>query len=756
MAIKMKPALPRRTGRLNRALKRLVHFVSNDRAVSTVLGAVCLAAYVPGIRAMGFYWDDWPMNWIAQNLGPAGFVRYFSTNRPVYGLLYQVTTPIIGSNPLAWQLAAIVVRWLMVLAAWALVRKVWPERPSLALFTGLLFAVYPGFMDQHVALIYTHHFMVIIFLLTSLLCTVIALRNRRFFWPLTALGLVLSLANLLMMEYFFMLDLLRPLLIFIVLGQLETGLWRARLWQTIKIWALYLVIFIGAGIWRAFLYPYTQENYQLTFFSQLKTQPLQAILDLAGRALGEIWTSFGAAWLQVFHRPTSADAQAAGGMLRFGILMGVLAVALVVVLLIRRDGKSSVSTAGEPEDPVRRDARYCVSVAGQQKRVQGKDTSSGVSTVNESAGATGGDAISCVSTTGKKPIVSTFVVGAVALLLAGAPFYLTNVPFSLDFAYDRFTLPFMLGVSLVLAGIFEFLPIWRTVRVVLLVALVTLGAAWQVETASAYVRDWQVQNGFFEQLTWRVPGLPAGTTILANELPIHPTDNSLTAPLNWIYAPGDSGASLPYLLDWPTIRLGTEALPALAKGQPVRKNYLVSVFTGSTDQAIAVYYNPPACLRLLDVPDGNDSTLPQLSKQMAVLSNPALVDANGAAGLLPGIFAAPRPGTWCEYYEKADLARQQGDWSQIGQIATQAGDLLKQAQASTELFPFIEGYGHLGNWDEVIALSKAAAPAADSDLRTLVCAILGRLQTSTPVGPAKTAALAGLDQFLQCKLAPAP
>jgi len=677
---------------LNRVIDRLSAFFSADRAVPLIQAAVCLVAYAPGIRSMGFYWDDWPMNWIAQNLGPAGFVRYFATNRPVYGLLYLVTTPLIGSNPLAWQITAIVVRWAMALAAWGLVRVAWPERRSLALTASLLFAVYPGFLQQHVALIYTHHFLVIIFLLTSLLCTIAAVRSPHRFWPLTILALALSLANLLMMEYFFMLDLLRPLLVFIVLG--EAVGWRQRLWKTLKVWAPYLIVFIGAGIWRAFFFPYTQENYKLSFLDQLKSGPLQAIAGLIGKALGQIWTAFGAAWLQVFHRPDTAETQAAGGVLRFVVLLALLLAFLLGVLLLQKG-------------------------SGVASRRWGWQA---------------------------------LLVGGAALLLAGWPFWLTNVPFSLDFAYDRFTLPFMLGVSLALAGIFDLLPLWRPAKGLLLALLVALAAGWQVETASAYVRDWQVQNGFFQQLTWRVPGLAAGTTVLANELPVHPTDNSLTAPLNWIYAPGDSGSSLPYLLNWPTIRLGTEALPALSKGQPIRKDYLVSVFTGSTDHAISVYYNPPACLRLLNAADANDPTLPDLSKGMAALSNPALVSATGSAQPLPGILSPAQPGAWCEFYEKADLARQGGDWTQIGQIAAEAGDLVMQARSSTELFPFIEGFGHQGQWSEVDALSQAAAPAANSDLKIPVCAILGRLQESTPTTPAKTTALTNLNQLLNCGL----
>ncbi len=348
-------------------------------------------------------------------------------------------------------------------------------------------------------------------------------------------------------------------------------------------------------------------------------------------------------------------------------------------------------------------------------------------------------------------------MGGAALLLAGWPFWLTDVPFSLNFANYRFTLPFMLGVSLVLAGIFDLLPLHFSVKSVILAVVLTLAVSWQVENASYYVQDWKFQRGFFLQLTWRVPGMAPGTTVLSNELPVHPTDNSLTAPLNWIYAPGDSGASLPYLLDWPTIRLGTETLPALTKGQPIRKDYLVSVFTGSTDRAIAVYFNPPDCLRLLDWYDGNNPQLPVLSRSMAVLSNPALVTdgtSYGPAQLLEGIFSTAQPVTWCEYYEKADLAAQRGDWSAVEQIAAQAGNLAQKANNPVELFPFIEGFAHLDDWNRVAELSKAAASDKDGKYKDLVCTFLSKVQSATPVNPSKTGVLTSLNQSLGCGFDP--
>ena len=57
--------------------------------------------------AHGFYWDDLPMSWIRYELGPEAMRVYFSTSRPVWGAVYQITTRLLPQVPLYWQIFAI-------------------------------------------------------------------------------------------------------------------------------------------------------------------------------------------------------------------------------------------------------------------------------------------------------------------------------------------------------------------------------------------------------------------------------------------------------------------------------------------------------------------------------------------------------------------------------------------------------------------------------------------------------------------------
>src|SRR5512141_2546587 len=117
------------------------------RPILVLLG-VAILAYGLLIPQMGFYWDELPMSWIRYELGPAAMTRYFSTNRPVWGLLYQVTTRILPQIPIYWEIFGLLSRWLTAVLAWAIMRELWPARERFALTVSLLFLVYPGFNQE--------------------------------------------------------------------------------------------------------------------------------------------------------------------------------------------------------------------------------------------------------------------------------------------------------------------------------------------------------------------------------------------------------------------------------------------------------------------------------------------------------------------------------------------------------------------------------------------------------------------------------
>ena len=111
-------------------LQRLFAFRLPIWTYPLVLLALCMVSYSLFIRSLGYYWDDWPFIWISQKLGSEGLIRYFSTNRPIWGLIFQFTTPLLGHEPWHWHLFALLWRWIAAVVLWLMVRQVWPRYPT--------------------------------------------------------------------------------------------------------------------------------------------------------------------------------------------------------------------------------------------------------------------------------------------------------------------------------------------------------------------------------------------------------------------------------------------------------------------------------------------------------------------------------------------------------------------------------------------------------------------------------------------------
>jgi len=155
-----------------------------------------ILAYGLMLPSLGFYWDDLPMSWIRYSLGPEAMTQYFSSNRPVWGLLYQATTRLLPQIPIYWQVFALLLRALTGILVWLIVRRIWRTREALALITAFFFLLYPGFNQQWGSYLYSHFFIVLSFYLASLYFMLRALDDPRRSRLFTALALLFSALNL--------------------------------------------------------------------------------------------------------------------------------------------------------------------------------------------------------------------------------------------------------------------------------------------------------------------------------------------------------------------------------------------------------------------------------------------------------------------------------------------------------------------------------------------------------------------------------
>jgi hypothetical protein len=645
-----------------------------------ILFLVAVIAYGLLLPQLGFYWDDMPMSWIRYELGAEAMRRYFSTNRPVWGLLYQLTTRLLPQVPVYWQIFALIWRWLGAVAVWGIVRELWKDKPRFALSVALLFLLYPGFNQQWGSYLYSHFFIVIFFYLYSIY---LSLKRK------TIPALIFSALNLWMMEYFFPLEFARVGFIWTSLRD-EYPDPRDRVKPTLKLWTPYLILFVLAVLSRLFIF--NNQIYGFGLMSQLKSAPLATLLLLIQNVFTSLWTVTIAAWIQLFLAINPSV---------HGVRTIVLYIAVTLVVF---------------------------TIAIFFLFGQGEDLKS------------------------KKASFSAIGLGLFLLPFAGVPFWSTGLSISLAHPASRFTLPFMFSVCLMIVGLIDLIKLPQ-VQYSLLALLIGLAAGRQFLWSTDYLRDWQAQKNLFWQMTWRAPALKPNTLVLMNEELSFYADNSISAPLNWIYAPENHTDQIDYVLFYPTNRLDY-SLPALKKDIPIQYDYIAGRFTGNTSQVVAFYYDPPACLRLLEPDiDANNRFILDDShmREASALSNPEQILTSPSA-VMPNIYYPEPVHGWCYYFEKADLARQSGNWREVAKLGDVAFKLSDHPNNPIERFVFIEGDAHVGDWDRALKLSKESYQVSKDYVGPLLCQLWSRIETETTDGLKKTETLSEIKNMLSCNL----
>ena len=659
-----------------------------------------------GLRALGlgFYWDDWPYLWFFHRFGPAGITSAFQGDRPFLSFIYITSLSLFGDSSQAWQLFAIFARWLCSVGLWWTFSLTWPQYKNKAAWAVMLYTVYPGFTQQWIAVIYGQAFFLFSALFFSLGVSLWLVRNRQRLsrvWMIagTLLALALSYFNMFSTEYFFGLELLRPVLMWIVIADQESGareqpaekpgrLWR-QIRQAVLFWLPYLALMIIFVVWRLLIHPFT--GYKLSTLQGMQTSLLSQLGKLVLTIIQDFVVASVAAWGQAMTFLSGFIERGAADGLR-----------LLAVMLI---------TGG---------LCFLYLVLARPKPVAGRAASrTFILDINQSPAPVkklswGWQAI---------------LVGLFAFLVSGWPIWLTGLPMRMGFPWDRYSLAEAVGTTLMLAGLVDVLcgqsqtqrDLPRKAAVISLA--VALAVGFQYNTAQQFRQDWDLVQNFFWQLTWRAPAVQPNTLFASDSMPFqYYEDDSLSAPLNWTYDPNGATTQMPYILyDLSTRRY---SMPPLEPGQPVQHDFRATNFNGSTDQVLVFTYNQPGCVHVLDpIYDAESYNQTNWIQRILPLSNPARLIQNSSLPATPPveIFGSEPRHRWCYYYEKAELARQTGDWNAVIALAKESIGAGYRPEDPSEYLPFIEAYNHVVLYEDAIQLTESAYQSSAA-LRPALCA----------------------------------
>ena len=645
-----------------------------------------IAAYGLLLPQMGFYWDDWPFVFVAKFLGPKDFFPAFAHLRPFLAPIFFVTTSLIPPVPLYWQILALFIRFLAGLLAWVMFNGVWPQHKRQTLATALLFLVFPGYSQHWVALTHINQeWIPFLFYLISFALTVTALRNPDKFKTSTILALIFLTAGVFPTEYFVGIEPLRFLFIWLIVSE-EHVHFSEHFRKAFRYWIPYFLIWLANASWLAYFY--TIGSYA-SYDVKVVGKPF-SISRIVIEIANTLWKVGFYVWGQIL------------------VLIGrslhtpssILTVALIVL-------------------------SFVFFIFYIRKFEAPKET--------------------------KAFAVSGLVIGMIGILLGRLPSFAAELPLKLQTSNDRFMISMMIGGSLFIVGLIELVIRNALFKSYLFALLIALGIGQQFFNANLFRRDWIKQQEIYAQLAWRMPAIQPGTLLITDQLPIdYESDLSLTAPINWIYQPEFTRSLLPYALVFTEKRLGG-TLDSLDPEERVQVYLRTVHFEGSTSQAIVFYMPKTGCLRVLSSKMGDESAYNRQSvflRKAIPLSNPDLIiPTSDGTAKLP--FVAEPKHTWCYYYTRAELARQQNDWKQVIDMYNKAASLGYGTNDPFEMLVFIEAQGMNGNMDTAKKLSDRAMNI-DSGIRKGLCQVWKRVTANDPARTENQLQEAQMLNKLQC------
>jgi hypothetical protein len=196
-----------------------------------------------------------------------------------------------------------------------------------------------------------------------------------------------------------------------------------------------------------------------------------------------------------------------------------------------------------------------------------------------------------------------------------------------------------------------------------------------------------------------------------------------------MYAPDYRRSDLPYALLYTEKRLGGGSLPSLEPNTDITLPIRRVSFHGSTSQALVIYMPPNGCLRVLD-PARNDQVTYGRQSRFLVDAIPLsdltniLVDTDQTAKIP---FLSEPEHTWCYYFAKAELARQQGNWDQVVKRIDEAISSGYEPEDPFEWLTYIEAQALIGNIEAAEKLSTDVFKQ-ENGVRRGLCELWKRVQ----------------------------
>ena len=691
----------RQTGSIYNRYRALISTFFNRRplnpgSVPLLILGISLLAFGIKTLGQGFFHDDWHHVYYAYNYGMQGLKQFlFFDSRPFAYILYWPLFKVLGFNPFNWHVLVLLLRFLTVFAFWGCINHIWPAYRKENGLVAALFLIYPVFQVQPNSVSYALHWFTYLVFVLSLLFMILAVQKTKLLPWLVLISLFLEMFHLVMIEYFAGIELIRPFLLWYLLSDIPP---RKRVRKVFVYWLPYLIVLVVYAVFRA---SYSQilgydRNTPVILLGLFST-PLNSITFLVQAFVRDLVDILLTAW-NATYEPVNIDFSIFSNVWIWGIAVFTGLLSWIYFSLVRGHDEMTENSATW--------ARTLMILG-----------------------------------------FSSVVLGLLPTWISGRTFFQMYDAFD-----DRLALPSMFGASMVWIGGIFYLIKRPGHRYILACVLLALAIGLQLRTNNEYALGWRKQTQFYWQLFWRAPYVQPDTALISEGelLPlmgIHPTAYAI----NLLYPQSKTVQKFNYSFFASGERIG--GWEEFRQGVTLEDERFGSKFEGLSRNSLTVLFIPEndQCLWILRPQDSRIRNMPALTYESLPLSNVNRIDRVAPSEQFPNvqIFGPEPPHTWCFYYEKAELARQYEDWSEIRELWEQAKQGGFLPGSGPEYFVFIESFARMDEWERATELTVASNKYGNN-IRPALCEFWSDLLLSTPSSLARGDAYRRVSDRLQC------
>lgn len=626
-----------------------MHKTRNTLIIILSIIIVGCLLYIPQMKDLGLYRDDWNNFYNLTVRGPRMLIEAYKADRPADGYLISGLYWFFGTNITAYMIWNLCCRILgSVFLALALM-KVWPGTSKFAGLAGLLAVAFPGFLQQVDGIAYVPHQTAMMCFMLSLWLTALACEPGQKSWNVlfTFLSILFSFASMMLMEYYIGMEIYRFGLIYLMnreqAGKGKSG----SFFRSILSYLPYLIPAAGFVVWRVFFFQAERAGADLIdILRPYATAPIHELKNLAVRVIKNVWKLFAGSWTIPFYNLSN------------GLGIEEFLKTLIPSCIIFAVGQLSLFL------------------------LHRKKTEESVKDAYNEAG---------------QWLWYGLIGGTVAIM----PLVISAHDINFTSSLDRFTWPGMIGAILFLCGLVGSLRN-RFLRNVLTMVtlLISVFAQWQNQVN--YAGQWSMTKDYWQQLMWRAPSLKEYTTIVSGGALLVEEDYDVFAPASMIYFPGE--------IDWAPV--GAEVLNSHTAGDILVGNnsgrYVREIFVEKDYDHLLAISKPTAegCLRVIDGENPLYSTLDwtkvptigSYSKLSQIITEPEQVPA------YPFFLGKEQEHGWCYYFEKMELSLQMNDPETASRLADEAASGNLTAIDPVEWIPVIEAYAQSGRTEDALEI----------------------------------------------------